>query len=98
NSCVCADTERESKNRHRGKAWTLAQCARAKSQVLRKLLEPDPAPGTARILLDQRDVAEGLHGGVAGVLAPHAGCHVLGDLLIEVELHLLVELLRGAAA
>jgi hypothetical protein len=48
--------------------------------------------------VDEGDVAEGSHGGVAGFLGAHASCDVFGDLLIEVKLDFIVELLRGPAA
>lgn len=60
------------------------------ANVLARLFEPQPAPGVAGFFLEQGTVAEGSHGGVAGLLRAHAGSEVLGDLLIEMELNFVV--------
>jgi hypothetical protein len=54
------------------------------------LFEPDPAPGVACFLFEERGVAKGAHGSVVSFLRTHARSEVLSNLLFEMKLNFVV--------
>ena len=68
------------------------------THVLEELLEAGPAPGLAGFFLKGGGIAEGSQSGGPGLLSTHAGADILGNQLIEVELHLPVEFFSQALA
>ena len=91
NSGVHPDSQRDRQDCDHREPWILRQRSRAIAKVLRNLLEPEPAPGTASFFFDKRGIAEGAHGGVARFLRVHAGGNVFGDLLFDMKLHLVIQ-------
>jgi hypothetical protein len=89
--CVSADAERERDYCGCGEARSLTELAERVTNVLRKLLEPNPAPSGMGIFLRQSAIAKRSRGGMAGFVGGHAGGDVLGNLLLEMELEFLVE-------
>jgi len=71
---------------------------RGVAEVTGDLFEPGPAPGVASFFFEGCRVAEGAHGGIAGVFGAHARGEVFGDLLVEMELDFVVQSLIVRAA
>src|SRR5262249_1835477 len=88
------DADPNSKRHQRGDGITaiLEQRAKAKSGIGHSVVEPLRAMGLARFFLDLREAAE-LDSGTSGRRGRiHAAADVAGDLVIEMESELLVEL------
>lgn len=82
-----------------GEARRFRQQAQGEPQVLRKVVDPAPAAGIARLLLNAGEIAELPRGGEARLVGREAVGRVIGGALFEMLTHFLGHLgLEGAAA
>src|SRR5579862_5157164 len=70
---VAANSESEGKNGYDGKTGSLPERAKAITQVLYELLQPEPPPGFADVFLNDGGIAKRSGGGVARLLEGQAG-------------------------
>jgi hypothetical protein len=97
NGGIGADSEREAKNRQKGKAGIAAQYAESKAQILERIFDEIDAARFAAFLFDLFHSAQRPQRGVAGLFHAHSTAHVLLNLLLKMELQLVVEFLVGLA-
>ena len=95
---VGPDAQRQRQHSDSRESRVLTQGAKAIAKVLSDLLKPNPAPGAAGFFFEIGRIAEGAHGGISSFVSAHARIDVLGDLLVEMELDLGVELPRVSVA
>ena len=89
---VAADAEGQRENSRQRESGAAADHRGGVGQVLAQVLEPAPAPRRARILGDERRVAEIAAGGGTRVLVGEPAGAALGHLFFEVELQLVANL------
>src|SRR5215472_18412639 len=80
---IGADSQSQTENRQRGKAWTAPQLPKAIPEVLDKILQQASAAGISALLFDLRDAAQGDCSGPPSLVGRHSLCNVLADLLVE---------------
>ena len=95
---VGSDAETHDQNREDGKAGVAGESANAEAKIAEEHLQPLPAPGVAGLIAEGGGVAEGAERGTACFFGAVSGGEVLGDLLVEVELQLVLQLLPGTIA
>ena len=91
---IGSDAQSHNENREDGKAGIAGESANTESKIAEKRFQRLPAPGVARLIAESGGIAEGAERGATCFFGAGAGGDVLGDLLVEVELQLVLQLLR----
>jgi hypothetical protein len=93
NRAVRADAEGQGENRGDGQRWCSDREPHRRAQIVRQLVQQSPAPLLPALLFGLRDAAEVDPRLTLGGRPRHAAPEVGGDLLVEMEAELLVDLL-----
>ena len=91
---IGADAESHDEDCEEGESGGARQGANAVAEIVEQEFEVTPAPCVACLLAQEGWVAKHAQSGETGFCRSHAGGDVFGDLLIEMELQLVLQVSR----